>query len=134
MPRPPAGERDERESLWSVSVGRLPYYLLVFAVVVLGAAIAAIATNTTGKSWATVFTVAGHVAAVSTASFGIMVAVEGLIVGLTRVILDRARERAREEGIRQGAKRERERLRKLGVPIPDEVTTKENERKSDKQP
>lgn len=59
--------------------------------------------------------------------------VEGLIVGLTKVLFDRARERAREEGIRQGEQRTIERLRRLGVRIPDEIISEENTEESKKQ-
>lgn len=80
------------------------------------------------------FTGAAQVADVCTAAVGLMVAVEGIIVGLTKAIFDRAKERARQEGREEGREegrlQEQQRLRSLGVRIPPEALIEENGRNS----
>ena len=126
-----------RESLWSVSAKRLPYYLLIFAVVMMVSLVASIATAT-GKFWDAVMTTASGIAAVGAATGGMLIAVEGTVVGLTQLIFDKARKQARQEGhregiregrqegIREGIRQERNRLRKAGVDIPRDETPNEN--------
>lgn len=83
-------------------------------------------------------TVASEIAAVGAATGGVLIAVEGVAVGLTQLIFENARKQARQEGlkegreegiqegirqgvqqgIREGIRQERNRLRKAGVAIP----------------
>ena len=118
-----------RESLWSVSAKRLPYYLLGFALVMAVAVVASIATATE-KFWDAVMTTASQIAAVGAATGGVLIAIEGAITGLTQLIFEKAREQARregrQEGIQQGIRQERNRLRQAGISIPPEEPPKEN--------
>ena len=59
-----------RESLWSVSAKRLPYYLLGFALVMAVSVVASIATATE-KFWDAVMTIASEIAAVGAATGGV---------------------------------------------------------------
>jgi hypothetical protein len=129
VPPKSAAAGNDREPLWSVSAKRLPYYFLVCAPLVVIASIVAVSTAS-GKFWTAVFTVSEQIAALCAAAFGLVVMVEGLLMGMTKIIIERAREQAKTEGIQQGIQQERDRLRQHGVPIPPETKAPERSGKT----
>ena len=102
-----------------MSAKRLPYYLLSYSILVSFLTITAIATAP-GGFWSALFVIAERVAVSSAALAGIILMLEGAIVGTTKLIIERAKDKARQEGVRQGVQQERERLRKAGITIPSD--------------
>ena len=107
----------DTDSLWNVSAKRLPYYLLSYSILVSFLTITAIATAP-GGFWSALFVIAERVAVSSAALAGIILMLEGAIVGSTKLIIERAKNKAWQEGVQQGVQQERERLRKAGITIP----------------
>lgn len=60
-------------------------------------------------------TVASEIAAVGAATGGVLIAVEGVAVGLTQLIFENARKQARQEGLKEGLKEGREEGLKEGI-------------------
>ena len=104
MPPKSAGGRNERESLWSVSAKRLPYYLISFAAVMAVTLLTSSGTAISGgaKFWASVVSVAEDIAAVGAATGGVLIAIEGTIMGVTKLIIEKTKERAHAQGVKQG--------------------------------
>lgn len=102
-----------REALWSVAAARLPAYLFVFGAVVVVAMVMAVLTAT-GPSAEAVFAAASQIASAGAAAATILISMEGLIMGATKVFFERAKERARQEG-RQEVRRQWEAWREENV-------------------
>ena len=119
MPPPSAGERSERESLWSVSAKRLPYYLIVFSLLMgvglLGSAITAISGG--AKFWAVIVKVAQELAAIGAATGGVLLAIEGSIMGIMKLLIEKTREEAYAQGARQERQRIERHLKEQGVNV-----------------
>ena len=134
MPPPSAGERSERESLWSVSAKRLPYYLIVFSLLMgvglLGSAITAISGG--AKFWAVIVKVAQELAAIGAATGGVLLAIEGSIMGITKLIIERTREEAYAQGARQERQRIERHLKEQGVNVqlPDPAEQQKQDKKN----
>ena len=69
-----------RESLWSVSAARLPYYLVVYAVIVGVVTVMAMAAAT-GTLREAIFSAAPRIAAAGAAAVTILTCLEGLVMG-----------------------------------------------------
>ena len=95
-----------REELWSVSAARLPLYLFVFGVVMVVmmvmAMLSATGPSSTGTVVEAVFAAASRIASVGAAAATMLISMEGLIMGATKVFFERAKERARQEGRLEG--------------------------------
>lgn len=95
-----------REALWSVSAARLPLYLFVFGVVMVVMVVMAMLSVTgpsaTGTVVEAVFAAASRIASVGAAAATMLISMEGLIMGATKVFFERAKERARQEGRLEG--------------------------------
>ena len=134
MPPPSAGERNERESLWNVSVKRLPYYLIVFALLMgagmLGSIISAISGGV--KFWAAIVNTAQNLAAIGAATGGVLLAIEGAIMGTTKLIIEKAREEAFAQGARQERQRIERHLREQGVKV--QLPDSEQRKQAKKRP
>ena len=97
-----------REALWTVSAARLPVYLFVFGVamvvVMVMAMLSASATepSATGTVVEAVFAAASRIASTGAAAATMLISMEGLIMGATKVFFERAKERARQEGRQEG--------------------------------
>ena len=105
-----------REALWSVSEARLPLYLFVFGVVMVVMMVMAMLSATgpsatgpsatgpsaTGTVAEAVFAAASRIASVGAAAATMLISMEGLIMGATKVFFERAKERARQEGRLEG--------------------------------
>ncbi len=90
-----------RESLWSVSAARLPYYLVVYAVIVGVVTIMAMAAAT-GTLREAIFSAAPRIAAAGAAAVTILTCLEGLVMGATKLLFERARTEGREQGLQEG--------------------------------
>ena len=94
-----------RESLWSVSAARLPYYLVVYAVVVGVVTVMAMAAAT-GTLREAIFSAAPRIAArgagAGAAAVTILTCLEGLVMGATKLLFERARTEGRELGRQEG--------------------------------
>ncbi|MDE0220308.1 MAG: hypothetical protein OXJ90_13675 [Spirochaetaceae bacterium] len=90
-----------RESLWSVSAARLPYYLVVYAVIVGVVAVMAMAAAT-GTLREAIFSAAPRTAAAGAAAVTILTCLEGLVMGATKLLFERARTEGRELGRQEG--------------------------------
>ena len=90
-----------RESLWSVSAARLPYYLVVYAVIVGVITVMAMAAAT-GTLREAIFSAAPRIAAADAAAVTILTCLEGLVMGATKLLFERARTEGREQGRREG--------------------------------
>ena len=110
-----------REALWSVAAARLPVYLFVFGVVIVVAMVMALLTATgpsatgpsaTGKAAEAVFAAASRIASAGAAAATILISMEGLIMGATKVFFERAKERARQEGRQAGNREGRQEMRR----------------------
>lgn len=105
-----------REALWSVAAARLPVYLFVFGVVIVVAMVMALLTATgpsaTGKAAEAVFAAASRIASAGAAAATILISMEGLIMGATKVFFERAKERARQEGRQEGNREGRQEMRR----------------------
>jgi hypothetical protein len=80
-----------------------------------GALIISIGTVIAGddKFWETVVTVAEDIAAVGAATGGVLIAIEGTIVGVTKLIIERTKERAHAQGVKQGRQQERQYVERI---------------------
>ncbi len=105
-----------REALWSVSATRLPVYLFVFGAVVVVVMVMALLSATgpsaTGKVADAVFAAASRIASAGAAAATILIAMEGLMMGATKVFFERAKERSRQEGRLEGKQEGREEVRR----------------------
>ena len=110
-----------REALWSVSAARLPVYLFVFGAVVVVVMVMALLSATgpsatgpsaTGKVADAVFAAASRIASAGAAAATILIAMEGLVMGATKVFFERAKERSRQEGRLEGKQEGREEMRR----------------------
>ena len=115
-----------REALWSVSAARLPVYLFVFGAVVVVVMVMALLSATgpsatgpsatgpsaTGKVADAVFAAASRIASAGAAAATILIAMEGLMMGATKVFFERAKERSRQEGRLEGKQEGREEVRR----------------------
>ena len=100
-----------REALWSVAAARLPVYLFVFGVVIVVAMVMAVLTAT-GPSAEAVFAAASRIASAGAAAATILISMEGLLMGATKVFFERVRERARQEGLQEGLREGRQEMRR----------------------
>ena len=100
-----------REALWSVAATRLPVYLFVFGVVIVVAMVMAVLTAT-GPSAEAVFAAASRIASAGAAAATILISMEGLLMGATKVLFERVRERARQEGLQEGLQEGRQEVRR----------------------
>ena len=134
MPPPSAGEHSERESLWNVSVKRLPYYLIVFALLMGIGLIGSIATAIAGgvKFWAGTISAAQNLAAIGAATGGVLLAIEGAIMGATKLIIERTREEAFIQGAMQERQKIEQHLREQGVNVqlPPSTQPKQDKKKT----
>ena len=96
-----------RESLWSVSAARLPYYLVVYAVMVGVVTVMAMAAAT-GTLREAIFSAAPRIAAAGAAAVTILTCLEGLVMGATKLLFERARTEGREQGRQEGRREGRE--------------------------
>ena len=96
-----------RESLWSVSAARLPYYLVVYAVIVGVVTVMAMAAAT-GTLREAIFSAAPRIAAAGAAVVTILTCLEGLVMGATKLLFERARTEGRELGRQEGRQEGRE--------------------------
>ena len=90
-----------RESLWSVSAARLPYYFVVYAVIVGVVTVMAMAAAT-GTLREAIFSAAPRIAAAGAAAVTILTCLEGLVMGATKLLFERARTEGREQGRQEG--------------------------------
>ena len=102
-----------RESLWSVSAARLPYYLVVYAVIVGVVTVMAMAAAT-GTLREAIFSAAPRIAAAGAAAVTILTCLEGLVMGATKLLFERARTEGRELGRQEGRQEGREQGRTEG--------------------
>ena len=100
-----------RESLWSVSAARLPYYLVVYAVIVGVVTVMAMAAAT-GTLREAIFSTAPRIAAAGAAAVTILTCLEGLVMGATKLLFERARTEGREQGRQEGRQEGREQGRR----------------------
>ena len=100
-----------REALWSVAAARLPVYLFVFGVAIVAAMVMAVVTAT-GPSAEAVFAAASRIASAGAAAATILISMEGLLMGATKVLFERMRERARQEGLQEGLQEGRQEMRR----------------------
>ena len=96
-----------RESLWSVSAARLPYYLVVYAVIVGVVTVMAMAAAT-GTLREAIFSAAPRIAAAGAAAVTILTCLEGLVMGATKLLFERARTEGREQGRQEGRREGRQ--------------------------
>lgn len=95
--------------------------------------VGSIITAITGgvKLWAGIVTVAQNLAAVGAATGGVLLAIEGAIMGTTKLII----EKTREEAFAQGARHERKRIERhlreqgLNVQLPDSEQQSQDKKK-----
>ena len=102
-----------RESLWSVSAARLPYYLVVYAVIVGVVTVMAMAAAT-GTLREAIFSAAPRIAAAGAAAVTILTCLEGLVMGATKLLFERARTEGREQGRQEGRQEGRREGRQEG--------------------
>ncbi|MDE0217983.1 MAG: hypothetical protein OXJ90_01835 [Spirochaetaceae bacterium] len=102
-----------RESLWSVSAARLPYYLVVYAVMVGVVAVMAMAAAA-GTLREAIFSAAPRIAAAGAAAVTILTCLEGLVMGATKLLFERARTEGREQGLQEGRAEGRQEGRQEG--------------------
>ena len=112
----------DRVSLLSVSVPRLPWYLILFSVIVIISAIGAI-TTVSGAFWAATHMVTAQISSTSAATVAMLLAFEGVCMGITKMFIEKARaegrEQGRAEGLQDGIKEERKRWEKAGHEMND---------------
>ena len=102
-----------RESLWSVSAARLPYYVAVYAVIVGVVTVMAMAAAT-GTLREAIFSAAPRIAAAGAAAVTILTCLEGLVMGATKLLFERARTEGRELGRHEGRQEGRREGRREG--------------------
>ena len=110
-----------REALWTVSAARLPVYLFVYGVVMVVVMAMAMLSATgpsatepsaTGTVVEAVFAAASRIASTGAAAATMLISMEGLIMGATKVFFERAKERARQEGKQEGKQEGRQEMRR----------------------
>ena len=110
-----------REALWTVSAARLPVYLFVYGVVMVVVMATAMLSATrpsatepsaTGTVVEAVFAAASRIASTGAAAATMLISMEGLIMGATKVFFERAKERARQEGKQEGKQEGRQEMRR----------------------
>jgi hypothetical protein len=96
----------------------------------IGSIIAAIAGGV--KFWAGVVTVAQNLAAIGAATGGVLLAIEGAIMGTTKLIIEKTREKAFAQGARQERQRIERHLKEQGVNVqlPDPAEQQKQDKKN----
>ena len=123
-----------RESLWSVSAARLPYYLVVYAVIVGVVTVMAAATGTLREA---IFSAAPRIAAAGAAAVTILTCLEGLVMGATKLLFERARTEGRELGRQEGRQEVTDRWKawyeenKAKQPLPRRLLTRNTTGRTD---
>ncbi len=124
---------DDQVSLLDVSARRFPFYLgIVETVVIVGLVLSIGSTVQQGKGWcleSLLYFLGAIVEYLNSYVSGAILgcgAIEGFIVGITKVLLRQTKQQALEEGMERGRQEgiqiERERLRRAGIEGPPDPT------------
>ena len=83
------------------------------------------------KFWAVIVKVAQDLAAIGAATGGVLLAIEGSIMGITKLIIERTREEAYAQGAMQERQRIERHLKEQGVNV--QLPPAEQQQKQDKK-